>query len=66
MESYKELTWREEDGNLQAARDTLWFTYGEGNLWNIKEMNSKECGLQSLKRDTLLQGQKLPKSGAQC
>ncbi|CAA7018640.1 unnamed protein product [Microthlaspi erraticum] len=42
MESYKELTWREEDGNLQAARDTLWFTYGEGNLWNIKEMNSKE------------------------
>ncbi|CAA7046744.1 unnamed protein product [Microthlaspi erraticum] len=33
---------REEDGNLQAARDTLWFSYGEGNLWNIKEMNSKE------------------------
>ncbi|CAA7050025.1 unnamed protein product [Microthlaspi erraticum] len=31
-----------EDGNLQAARDTLWFTYGEGNLWDIKEDDSKE------------------------
>ncbi|CAA7037645.1 unnamed protein product [Microthlaspi erraticum] len=37
MESYKELTWREEKVTFRQLGDLFGFNYGEGTKWNFKE-----------------------------
>ncbi|CAA7016415.1 unnamed protein product [Microthlaspi erraticum] len=65
MESYKELTCEflaHEHHSLMSSIELSWTKAG-GNHGTSRKKNSKEFGLQSLKRGTLPQGPRLLRSG---
>ncbi|CAA7059165.1 unnamed protein product [Microthlaspi erraticum] len=51
--------------SLMSSIELSWTKAG-GNHGTSRKKNSKEYGLQSLKRGTLPQGPRLPRSEAQC